>query len=110
MCFHDIHLLFRCEINTAGKCWYISAKTRPLTPPAACSRPLCPYPQETRYVGARTATLQMRPIMPAWPRNSAVIVSTAGFLQLAEERAWDEGPVRRGISMIGEFEANGRRK
>jgi hypothetical protein len=76
-----------------------------------CVQPAAlPYPQATRYVGARTATLQMHPIMPAWPRNSAVIVSTAGFLQLAEERAWDEGPVRRGVSTIGEFEANGRRK
>jgi putative ABC transport system substrate-binding protein len=46
------------NLKTAGT----SAKTtRPLAPPATCSRPFCPYPQETRYVGARTATLQMRP-------------------------------------------------
>jgi hypothetical protein len=48
---------FATEINTASKCRYISEKTRPLTPPAACSRSLCPYPQEARYVGAADGNL-----------------------------------------------------
>jgi hypothetical protein len=46
------------------------------SPPAARSRPLCPYPQEVRYVGPSGVISLMRPTKAAWRRNSSTVNAT----------------------------------